>query len=105
MEHGFTPPTVSIRYNRCNVTESIPRPSNLEGEHDMTGGVRSTLIFHRNDGYLERVPIRPCTSFDMQEAIKRVFSISEGLYKKVEIYQHNELIETMENTWYSPIVI
>lgn len=63
----------------------------------MTGGQRLTLYFHRNDDRRERVPLTYCTVAEAIEAIQKVFSISDGLYTDAEIYQGNELIETVRN--------
>jgi hypothetical protein len=38
-----------------------------------------------------------CTLSEAVSAVERVFSISDGLYTKAEIYRGNELIEKMEN--------
>jgi hypothetical protein len=64
----------------------------------MTGGESLTLHFHRNDDRRERVPVTHCTVAEAIEAIQRIFSISEGLYTKAEIYQGDRLVETVENT-------
>jgi hypothetical protein len=64
----------------------------------MTGGQSLTLHFHRNDDRRERVPLTHCTVAEAIEAVERIFSISEGLYTKAEIYQGNELVKTVENT-------
>lgn len=66
----------------------------------MTGGQSLTLHFHRNDDRRERVPLTRCTVAQAIEAIERIFSISEGLYRKAEIYQGHQLIETVANTWW-----
>jgi hypothetical protein len=65
----------------------------------MTGGQSLTIHFHRNDDRRERVPLKYYTIADAVEAIQRIFNISDGLYTKAEIYQGNQLIETVENTW------
>ena len=65
----------------------------------MTGGQPLTLHFHRNDDGGERVPLHHCTVAEAIEAIRRIFSISEGLYTKAEIYQGDRLVETVANTW------
>jgi hypothetical protein len=65
----------------------------------MTGGQPLTLHFHRNDDRREKVPLTHCTVAEAEDAIKRIFSISDGLYTKAEIYQGNELVETVANTW------
>ena len=64
----------------------------------MTGGQSLTAYFHRNDDRRERVPLTHCTVAEAREAIQRIFSISDGLYTKAEIYQGDRLVETMENT-------
>ena len=56
-----------------------------------------SVSFRRNDGHRERIPLRDCTILEAVSAIKRVFSISDGLYTEAEIYRGNELIEKMEN--------
>jgi len=65
----------------------------------MTGGQSLTLHFHRNDDRRESVPLTHCTVAEAIEAIQRIFSISEGLYTKAEIYQGDRLVETVANTW------
>jgi hypothetical protein len=66
----------------------------------MTGGPPLTLHFHRNDARRERVPLTRSTVAQAVDAIQRIFSISDGLYKKAEIYQGDRLIETVANTWW-----
>ena len=56
-----------------------------------------SVSFHRNDGHLERIPLKDCSLAEAVSAIERVFSISEGLYSEAEIYRGSELIETMAN--------
>jgi hypothetical protein len=56
-----------------------------------------TICFHRNDGHRERIPLRRGTVWEAVEAIQRVFSISDGLYTKAELYKGDELIETVPN--------
>ena len=56
-----------------------------------------SVSFHRNDGHLERIPLRDCTLSEAVSAIERVFSISDGLYSEAEIFRGNELVETVEN--------
>ena len=65
----------------------------------MNGGEPLTLYFHRNDDRRERVPLTHCTVAETKEAIQKIFNISEGLYTKAEVYQGNQLIETVANTW------
>ena len=65
----------------------------------MTGGQSLTLHFHRNDDRRESVPVTHCTVAEAQDAIQRIFSISDDLYTKAEIYQGNRLVETVANTW------
>jgi hypothetical protein len=65
----------------------------------MTGRQSLTLHFHRNDDRRETVPLTHCTAAEAIEAIQRIFSISEGLYTKAEIYQGDRLVETVANTW------
>jgi hypothetical protein len=64
----------------------------------MTSGQSLTAYFHRNDDRRERVPLTHCTVAEAREAIQRIFSISDGLYTKAEIYQGDRLVETLENT-------
>ena len=66
----------------------------------MTGGQSLTLHFHRNDDRRERVPLTHCTVAEAIEAIQRIFSISEGLYTKAEVYRGNQLMETVANNWW-----
>jgi hypothetical protein len=56
-----------------------------------------TVSFRRNDGHRERIPLRDCTLAGAVSAVERIFSISECLYTKADIYRGNELVETMEN--------
>jgi len=63
----------------------------------MPGGQPLTLHFHRNDDRRERVPLTHCTVAQAVDAIHKIFSISEGLYTKAEIYQGNQLVETVAN--------
>jgi hypothetical protein len=70
----------------------------------MIGGPPLILHFHRNDNRRERVPLTHCTVAEAIEAIQRIFSISDGLYKKAEIYQGDRLMETVANTWWIPAV-
>ena len=56
-----------------------------------------SVSFHRNDGHLERIPLKDCSLAEVVSAIERVFSVSEGLYSEAEIFRGNELVETMEN--------
>ena len=56
-----------------------------------------TIYFQRNDGESERVPLTHGTISEAVTAIHSVFYISEGLYTVAEIYQGNELVETVEN--------
>ena len=65
----------------------------------MTGSEPLTLCFHRNADRRESVPLTHCTLAEAREAVQRIFSISDGLYTKVEVYQGNQLIETVANTW------
>jgi hypothetical protein len=64
----------------------------------MTGGLPVSLYFHRNDDRRERVPLKHCTVAEAKEAIQKIFNISAGLYTKAEVYQGNQLIETVVNT-------
>jgi hypothetical protein len=64
----------------------------------MTDGEPLTLYFHRNDDRRERVPLTHCTVAEAKEAIQRIFSISDGLYTKAEVYQGDQLIETVANS-------
>jgi hypothetical protein len=65
------------------------------GEH-VTPADR-TIIFYRNDGHPERIPLTDGTLAEAVIAIQRVFDISDGLYTKAEIFRGNELVETLEN--------
>jgi hypothetical protein len=64
----------------------------------MNGGQSLTLYFYCHDDRRVRVPVTNCTVADAENAIQRIFSISEGLYTKAEIYRSNELVETVTNT-------
>ena len=56
-----------------------------------------TIYFHRNDGGSERVPLTHGTISEAMTAIHAVFYISDGLYTRADVYQGNELIESVEN--------
>jgi hypothetical protein len=65
----------------------------------MNRGQSLTLYFYCNGDRRVRVPVTDCTVAVAEDAIQRIFSISEGLYTKAEIYQGHELVETVTNTW------
>ena len=62
-----------------------------------------SVSFNRNDGHLERIPLKNCSLAEAVSAIERVFGICEGLYTEAEIFRGNELIETMENPSSRPV--
>jgi hypothetical protein len=64
----------------------------------MTDG-HLTVYFHRQDDHREKMPLKQCTIAEANEAIQKIFSISEGLYTKAEVYRGTQLIETVANTW------
>jgi hypothetical protein len=65
----------------------------------MNGGQSLTLYFYCHDDRRVRVPVTNCTVAVAEDAIQRIFSISEGVYTRAEIYQGNELVDRVANTW------
>jgi hypothetical protein len=65
----------------------------------MNGGKSLTLYFYCHDDRRVKVSVNHCTVANAEEAIQRIFSISEDVYTKAEIYRSNELVETVANTW------
>jgi hypothetical protein len=63
----------------------------------MTDG-HLTAYFHRHDDRRERMPLKQCTIAEAKKAIQNIFSKSNGLYTKAEVYRGNQLIETVQNT-------
>ena len=65
----------------------------------MKRGQSLTLYFYSDDDRRVRVPVTNCTVAVAEDAIQRIFSISEGLYTQAEIYQGDELVDKVANTW------
>ena len=63
----------------------------------MTGGQSLTIHFHRNDDRCGRARPTHGTVEEAIEAIERIFSISDHLFTKAEIYQDDRLVETVAN--------
>jgi hypothetical protein len=56
-----------------------------------------TIFFYRSDRQRERISLGECTITAALEAAQRVFHIGDGLYTKAELYEGDELIETLPN--------
>ena len=63
----------------------------------MTNAPYLVLIFHRNDGHLERTTVSHCTVAEAIETVRRMLRVINGLYTKADVYQNDELVETVLN--------